>query len=91
MDRIDALRANETKKVVTDGAVFTYLNWGGAVEPRSFGEQRNVGDHVAHYGLETRLVQMQMMTNYLPDSMVLPKQHQQQISLQVNLNASLPL
>jgi hypothetical protein len=83
MNRIDALRAANTttttsnETVVTaaaaaaaDGAsgVFTYLNWGAAVEPRSFGEARNVGDdHVAHYGLETRLVLLQMMTNYLLD------------------------
>jgi hypothetical protein len=72
MDRIDALRANDdTAGLRADsfrGGVFTYVNWGAAVEPRSFGKERNVGDHVAHYGLESRLVLFQMMTNHLRDS-----------------------
>jgi hypothetical protein len=65
MDRIDSLRVNDTGVRADD--VFTYLNWGAAVEPRSFEMERNEGDHVAHYGLESRLVMFQMMTNYLRD------------------------
>jgi hypothetical protein len=72
MDRIDALRASDdTAGLSADsfrGGVFTHVNWGAAVEPRSFGKERNVGDHVAHCGLESRLVLFQMMTNHLRDS-----------------------
>jgi len=42
-----------------------YIHWGGAVEPRSFGSARIRGDTVAHYGLEARLVFLQMLTNVL--------------------------
>ena len=43
----------------------TYVNWGAAVEPRSHGSQRIQGDIPAHYGLEPRLVLIQMIANQL--------------------------
>jgi hypothetical protein len=43
----------------------TYVDWGGAVHPRSFGEARIMGDMKPHYGLEARYVLIQMMTNQL--------------------------
>ena len=52
---------NDTPKRQT----LTYVNWGGAVSPRSHNGERIVGDHVAHYGLEPRLALLQMMTNRL--------------------------
>jgi len=42
-----------------------YIHWGGAMEPRSFGPARIHGDTEAHYGLEARLVFLQMLTNVL--------------------------
>jgi hypothetical protein len=45
----------------------TYINWGGAVEDRSFGKDRIIGDHPSHYGTEPRVVLVQMLTNHLHD------------------------
>jgi hypothetical protein len=45
----------------------SYINWGGAVAERSHGNDRIVGDHVAHYGTEPRMVMWQMLTNHLQD------------------------
>jgi len=42
---------------------FTILEWAAAVKPRLFGEDRIKGDIHPHYGLEARLVMMQMLTN----------------------------
>jgi hypothetical protein len=41
----------------------TIVDWAAAILPRSFGE-RIEGDMTSHYGLEPRLVMMQMMTNH---------------------------
>jgi hypothetical protein len=41
----------------------TIVDWSTAVEPRSFAE-RISGDTELHYGLEPRMVMMQMMTNH---------------------------
>jgi hypothetical protein len=43
----------------------TCINWSGAIYPRSFGSDRIVGDHPEHYGLQGRLVLIQMITNHL--------------------------
>ena len=43
----------------------SYVNWGDAIAPRSFNEARIEGDSVAHYGLEPRLVLIQMIANEL--------------------------
>jgi hypothetical protein len=45
----------------------SYVDWGGAIEPRSFGNERITGDLKPHYGLEPRLVLSQMITNNLRD------------------------
>jgi hypothetical protein len=45
----------------------TYINWGGAVEARSFAPERIIGDHPSHYGAEARVVLIQMLTNHLHD------------------------
>jgi hypothetical protein len=44
---------------------FSYVNWAGAIATRSFGNERIRGDIKAHYGLEPRLVLIQMITNRL--------------------------
>jgi hypothetical protein len=43
----------------------TCINWSGAIFPRSFGSNRIKGDTQDHYGLEGRLVFIQMITNHL--------------------------
>lgn len=50
---------------------FTYVNYGAAVEPRSFQEKRIGGGHVAHYGFGARLVLLQMIVNHLVEMNVL--------------------
>ena len=40
-----------------------YIHWGGAVKARSFGKTRIKGDSINHYGVEARLVALQMLTN----------------------------
>ena len=51
----------------------TYVHYGGAIEPRSFHPNRIVGDHVAHYGFEARIVLTQMLVNHLLDLGVITK------------------
>lgn len=48
-------------------SILTYMDWGNAVRPRSFGKDRIAGDIVAHYGLEARLSAVMMLTNVLDD------------------------
>ena len=52
----------------------TYVNYGGAIEPRSFHPNRIVGDHIAHYGFEARIVLTQMLVNHLLDLGVISKE-----------------
>ena len=40
-----------------------YFDWGSAVKARSFGDARISGDSINHYGLQARLVALQMLTN----------------------------
>ena len=58
MDQIDEIRlgANKTNNL-------TYVDWGGAIRPRSYGIQRISGDNKAHYGLEARYALIQMISN----------------------------
>jgi hypothetical protein len=44
-----------------------YVNWGKAMQPRSFGPDALAGDIHAHYAMEARLVLVQMITNRLVD------------------------
>ena len=44
---------------------FLCLDFGSAVERRSHGRQRLRGDMQAHYGLEVRVLQVQLLTNLL--------------------------
>lgn len=65
MNEIDSL----TARYVQAGGLLrlAYINWGDAVLPRSFGNNRIVGNNKAHYGVEPRLTMIQQMTNYLVD------------------------
>jgi hypothetical protein len=64
MDKIDEitleLRRNES---ITSN--LTYVDWGGAIFPRSIGKERIIGNMAAHYGLVPRHVLIQMITNHL--------------------------
>lgn len=40
-----------------------YVDWGGAIRARSFGNDRIRGDMLVHYGLDARLVEVQMFAN----------------------------
>jgi hypothetical protein len=64
MDKIDEitleLRRNES---ITSN--LTYVDWGGAILPRSIGKERIDGNVKAHYGLVPRLVLIQMITNHI--------------------------
>jgi hypothetical protein len=44
---------------------FVSVDFGSAIEQRSHGIQRLRGDMQAHYGLEARILQVQMLTNIL--------------------------
>jgi len=66
MDKID----NQVAKYRSQEHVqsnLTYVNFGGAVEARSFGDHRISGDIRPHYGLEARLAFIQMLTNVLQE------------------------
>ena len=41
----------------------TFIDWGGALLTRSFGNDRIEGDFVPHYGVEARHAALQMITN----------------------------
>ncbi|KAI2489178.1 hypothetical protein MHU86_25416 [Fragilaria crotonensis] len=64
MDTIDSFGA-ETN--------LTYIHWAGAVRERSFASDRIEGDSSSHYGVEPRLVLVQMLTNHLVDRGILQK------------------
>ena len=57
MDSVD--NANNTQKQIS------YVNWGGAMEARSFGYYRLGGNEKEVYDLEPRLALIQMITNQL--------------------------
>jgi hypothetical protein len=65
MERINGHRRNDTRPAYEPR--LTYVDWGGAIEPRAVGSARINGDMVAHMGLEPRLTLMQMLTNHLYD------------------------
>jgi hypothetical protein len=73
MDEIDKYTANYTARGLMSN--LTYINWGGAVKPRSLGEERIYGDNKAHYGIEPRLVIIQQITNFLQDRGFFDLQH----------------
>jgi hypothetical protein len=67
---IETISQNQQGNTTTNAAIlhhsFTILDWGAVVEPRSWPDQdRIVGDTNPHYGLEARLVLVQMLMNHL--------------------------
>jgi hypothetical protein len=49
----------------------SYIDWAAAVRARSLGPNRIKGDHIFHYGVEPRLVLVQMLTNHLVERGIL--------------------
>jgi hypothetical protein len=64
MDKIDQF-TSELWHNHTIKSNLTYVDWGGAVFPRSIGKEKIRGDMHPHYGLEPRHVLVQMITNHL--------------------------
>jgi hypothetical protein len=64
MDKIDEIILDQEQKKGTT-CNLTYVDWGGAVSPRSIGKERIEGNMAVHYGLEPRHVLIQMITNHL--------------------------
>jgi hypothetical protein len=64
LDQINSIstRLQQENNTVSN---LTCINWPGAIFPRSFGKTRISGDTWNHYGLEARLVFIQMVTNQL--------------------------
>lgn len=48
-----------------DASNITYVDWGSEIAPRSIGGDRIQGDMPAHYGLEARLLFLQLLMNEL--------------------------
>lgn len=55
----------EAERDVGERSNMVLLDWGNAIYPRSFGDDRIVGDIPYHYGLEARLAGIQMLMNVL--------------------------
>jgi hypothetical protein len=64
MDQIEEI-ASGVSHGPSSASDLTYVDWGGAIHPRSFGIERITGDMKPHYGLEPRHVLVQMITNQL--------------------------
>jgi hypothetical protein len=64
LDQINSIstRLQQESNTVSN---LTCINWPGAIFPRSFRSDRIAGDSLEHYGLEARLVFIQMITNQL--------------------------
>ncbi len=56
---------NHTDRSGNNHSNFNSIDFGSAIEHRSHGKQRLRGDMQAHYGLEARILQLQMITNLL--------------------------
>jgi hypothetical protein len=56
---------NHTERSGNSCRNFISIDFGSAIEHRSHGRQRLRGDMQAHYGLEARILQVQMLTNLL--------------------------
>jgi hypothetical protein len=70
MDLIDSFslalpRPRQQQSQISTNAVtnLTFIDWGGAMLTRSFGDDRIQGDFVPHYGVEARHAALQMITN----------------------------
>jgi hypothetical protein len=69
MDQMDKFASGEASRSPKRTSNLTYVDWGGAIHPRSIGKARIKGDHYAHYGLTARFVLIQMITNQLASQM----------------------
>jgi hypothetical protein len=65
MDQMEEIASGRVSRSPNSTSNLTYVDWGGAIHPRSFGKARITGDLKAHYGVEARYVLVQMITNQL--------------------------
>jgi hypothetical protein len=64
MDLIDSFSMARQQQSSTNAVSnLTFIDWGGALLTRSFGDDRIEGDMVPHYGVEARHAALQMITN----------------------------
>jgi hypothetical protein len=63
MDLIDAYSLARQQSSTNAVSNLTFIDWGGALLTRSFGDDRIKGDFVPHYGVEARHAALQMITN----------------------------
>jgi hypothetical protein len=61
-------QSSNKSNISSKNANLMYVNWGKAMQPRSFGPDALDGDIHAHYAMEARLVLVQMITNRLVDN-----------------------
>ena len=62
MDQIDVFNSMHPESNIT------YIDWGAEIWPRSNGKDRINGDLRSHYGLEARLLLIQLLMNSLTDN-----------------------
>lgn len=62
---IEDWNENHRRRGRPEQSNFLSVDFGSAIEHRSHGKQRLRGDMQAHYGLEARILQVQMLTNLL--------------------------
>ena len=62
---IDDWNENHRRRGRPEQSKFLSVDFGSAIEHRSHEKQRLRGDMQAHYGLEARILQVQMLTNLL--------------------------
>jgi hypothetical protein len=63
MDLIDSFSLTRQQSSINAPSNLTFVDWGGAVLKRSFGDDRIKGDYIPHYGVEARHAALQMITN----------------------------
>jgi hypothetical protein len=78
MDKIEEITSGRVSRRPNNSTIsnLTYVDWGGAIHPRSFGKVRIEGDIKPHYGLEARYVLVQMITNQLASRFTLKSNNQ---------------
>jgi hypothetical protein len=63
MDLIDSFSLARKQSSTNAVSNMTFIDWGGALLTRSFGDDRIEGDFIPHYGVEARHAGLQMITN----------------------------
>jgi hypothetical protein len=67
MRYVDNMMINLIENNQSKNKKLSFINFGTAIEPRSFGDARIDGGHVAHIAFPARNVAIQMLINQLAD------------------------